>query len=92
MTSKRAHPNYVAVWVWLILLMVAGVLASYLPLGRSAVVILIFLIAAAKASLVALYYMHLKFESGFICALAITPVVLVIGLTLLLLPDFVFHH
>ncbi len=92
MTSERAHPDYVAIWVWLVVLMVAGVLASYLPLGRSAVVVLVFLIAAAKASLVALYYMHLKFESGLICALAIIPVVLVIGLTLLLFPDFVLHH
>ena len=92
MTSEGAHPNYVAVWVWLVVLMIAGVLASYLPLGRSAVVVLIFLIAAAKATLVGLYYMHLRFESGVIYAMAIVPVVLVIGLTFLLFPDFVFHH
>ena len=92
MTPQRAHPNYVAIWVWLVVLMAAGVLASYLPLAKSAVVFLIFLIAAVKAALVALYYMHLKFESGLIYAMAIVPVVLVIGLTLLLFPDFVFHH
>ena len=72
--------------------MVAGVLASYLPLGRPAVVGLIFTIAAVKALLVALYYMHLKFERGVIYAMAIVPVVLVVILTFLLFPDFVFHH
>ncbi len=92
MTSERAHPNYVAVWVWLVVLMIVGVLASYLPLGRSVVVVLIFVIAAAKATLVGLYYMHLKFESRLIHAMVIIPVVLVIGLTFLLFPDFVFHH
>lgn len=92
MSSETAHPNYVAIWVWLVVLMVGGVLASTLPLGKSTVVLLIFAIAAAKASLVALYYMHLKFERGLIRAMAIVPVVLVVVLTFLLFPDFVLHH
>ncbi len=92
MMPERAHPNYVAVWVWLVVLMIAGVLASHLPLAKSAVVFLIFLIAAVKASLVAMNYMHLKFEGILIWTMAAVPVVLVIGLTLLLFPDFVFHH
>lgn len=92
LAEEKTHPNYVAVWVWLVVLLVAGVLASYLPLGRPAVVGLIFMIAAVKALLVALYYMHLKFERGVIYAMAIVPVVLVILLTFLLFPDFVFHH
>lgn len=92
MSSGRMHPNYLGVWVWLILLMVGGVLVSYLPLARSAVALLIFVVAAVKASLVALYFMHLKFERGVICALAVIPIVLVVGLTLLLFPDFVLHH
>jgi caa(3)-type oxidase subunit IV len=92
MTPERAHPNYVAVWVWLVVLMIAGVLATYLPLAKSAVVFLIFLIAAVKALLVALNYMHLKFEGPLLWAIAAVPVLLVLGLTLLLFPDFVFHH
>ena len=64
MTTERARPNYVAVWVWLVVLMIAGVLASYLPFAKSAVICLVFVVAATKALLVALYYMHLRFESG----------------------------
>ena len=72
--------------------MMAGVLASPVPLSRTAIVGLIFMIAALKALLVALYYMHVKFERGVIYAMAIVPVVLVVILTFLLFPDFVFHH
>lgn len=92
MTSGRVRPNYVAVWVWLVVLMIAGVVASSLPLGKNAVIVLIFAVAATKALLVALYYMHLRFESGLIYAMAIVPLVLVLGLMLLLFPDFVFRH
>jgi cytochrome c oxidase subunit 4 len=92
LAEERAHPNYVTVWVWLVVLMAGGVLASYLPLGRSAVVGLIFVIAAVKALLVALYYMHLRFERGVIYAMAIVPVVLAVLLTFLLFPDFVLHR
>ena len=91
-SAERAHPNYVAIWMWLVVLLVAGVLASYLPLGKSAVIFLIFLVATIKALLVALYYMHLRFERGMIYAMAIVPVVLVVVLTFLLFPDFVLHH
>jgi caa(3)-type oxidase subunit IV len=91
-TTERVHPNYVAIWVWLVVLMVAGVLATRLPMGKSAINNLIFAIAAVKAVLVALNYMHLRSESWLICALAIVPVLLVVALTFVLFPDIVFHH
>jgi caa(3)-type oxidase subunit IV len=91
-TPERVHPNYVTIWLWLLALMVAGVLATRLPLGKSAINNLIFAIAAVKAVLVALNYMHLRSESWLIYALAIVPVLLVVALTLVLFPDIVFHH
>ncbi len=92
MTAERVHPNYVAIWVWLLVLMVAGVLATLLPLDKSAVVGLIFAIAGVKAVLVALNYMHLKSENWLIYALAIVPVLLVIAMTLVLFSDVVQPH
>lgn len=92
MTAERVHPNYVAIWAWLVVLMVAGVLATRLPLGKSAVNSMIFAIAAVKAALVALNYMHLRSENWLIYALAIVPVLLVVAMTLVLFPDIVFHH
>jgi caa(3)-type oxidase subunit IV len=91
-TAERVHPNYVAIWVWLVALMLAGVLATLLPLDRSAVVGLIFAIAGVKAVLVAVNYMHLKSENWLIYALAIVPVLLVIAMTLVLIPDIVHRH
>jgi len=91
-TAERVHPNYVAIWVWLVVLMVAGVLATRLPLEKSAVNNLIFAIAAVKAVLVALNYMHLRSENWLIYALAIVPVLLVVAMTFVLFPDIVFHH
>ncbi|MDD5559657.1 cytochrome C oxidase subunit IV family protein [Candidatus Methylomirabilis sp.] len=92
MTTERVHSNYVAIWVWLVVLLVAGVLATRLPLGKSAVIGLIFAVATVKAVLVTLNYMHLKSENWLIYALAIVPVLLVIAMTLVLFPDIVFHH
>lgn len=92
MTAERVHPNYVTIWVWLLVLMVAGVLATLLPLDKSAVVGLIFAIAGVKAVLVALNYMHLKSENWLIYALAIVPVLLVIAMTLVLFSDIVQPH
>ncbi|MDE2180894.1 MAG: cytochrome C oxidase subunit IV family protein [candidate division NC10 bacterium] len=92
MTAERIHPRYAVIWVWLVVLMVAGVLATLLPLGRSAVMSLIFAIAAVKATLVALNYMHLKSEDWLIYGLAVVPVLLAIAMTLVLFPDIVFHH
>ena len=92
MTVERVHPNYVAIWVWLVALMITGVLATLLPLGKPAAMSLIFAIAAVKAVLVALNYMHLKSENWLIYALAIVPVLLVVAMTLVLFPDIVFRH
>jgi len=91
-TTERVHPNYVTIWVWLVVLLVAGVIATRLPMGKSAINNLIFAIAAVKAVLVALNYMHLRSESWLIYALAIIPVLLVVALTFVLFPDIVFHH
>lgn len=92
MIAERVHPNYIAIWVWLVVLMLTGVLATLLPIDRSAVVWLIFAVATVKAALVALNYMHLKSEDWLICALAIVPVLLVAALILVLVPDSVHRH
>jgi len=91
-TSKRLRSNDIAIWIWLIVLMIVGLLVTLLPLDKSTAMSVIFAIAAVKAALVALNYMHLKSESWLICALAIVPVLLVVALTLVLLPDVVIHH
>ncbi len=92
MAPHAVRPNYVAVWGWLVALLAVGLATSLLPGGRGPAVALIFATAAAKAILVALNYMHLRFEPRLIYAIAIIPVLFVLGLMLALFPDFVFHR
>ncbi|MFQ5993381.1 MAG: cytochrome C oxidase subunit IV family protein [Nitrospiraceae bacterium] len=91
MAGEKAHPNYVAVWFWLVGLMVASVAISFLPFSESAIVFVIFTIAVVKAVLVALNFMHLRFERLLIYSLAIVPLLLFFILTAVLFPDIASH-
>ncbi|HBH02014.1 MAG: hypothetical protein A2W08_17295 [Candidatus Rokubacteria bacterium RBG_16_73_20] len=81
--------GYVVVWIWLLVLMTLSLFANTLPVSRPAIVTLMFVVAAVKAGLVALHFMHLRLEAWLIYALATVPVLLVFGLMLALFPDFV---
>jgi len=87
MIGERTHPNYVLVWYWLLGLALASVLVSALPLSHMFTIVLVFTAAMVKALLVALYYMHLRFERWLIYALALMPLVLFGILLLVLLPE-----
>ena len=87
MARERVHPNYVAVWLWLVGLLIASVVISYLPISRGVAVFLIFVAAFVKAVLVALDYMHLRFERPLIYAMAIIPLVIFFVLWIVLYPD-----
>ena len=91
MTSGKAHPNYTAVWLWLLGLLGLGVAASFLPGGRTFAVLVIFATAFVKALLVALNFMHLRFEPALIYALVLIPLLFLTVLAAALLPDFVWH-
>jgi caa(3)-type oxidase subunit IV len=87
--TTRRHPNYVAVWLWLLALMGASLAAGIIPAGRGLALAVIFGAAVAKALLVALNYMHLRFETRLIVALATVPVLVAVVLAVALFPDFV---
>ncbi len=91
MAEAKRRPNYLLVWVWLVILAVGSVLfALFLP--RGAALLLIFAAAWIKAALVALNYMHLKYEKWQLYALVGVPLLLVTGLLLTLFPDIVWSH
>ena len=91
MASGKTHPNYTAVWIWLMALLGVGLAASLLPGGRTIGLVVIFAAAFAKALLVALNFMHLRWETGLIYAIALIPVVFIAILAVALFPDFVWH-
>jgi caa(3)-type oxidase subunit IV len=92
MSANHVRPNYVAVWGWLVILLMVGVAVAYLPFPKSITTFLIFAIAAVKAVMVALNYMHLRFERLLIYAIAIVPLLLFLILTVTLIPDIVFNR
>jgi len=92
MTAESHHPSYVTIWIWLVVLLGAGLTFAFLPIGKAMAIFLIFSVAAVKALLVARHYMHLKSETVLVLALAGIPVLLLIGMALTLVPDIVFKH
>ena len=65
MSETYAHPNYVKIWFWLVLLLLISVAGPMLEIP-AVTIITAFGIAAVKAFLVAANFMHLKFEKQII--------------------------
>ena len=83
MTARTIHPNYLVIGIWLAGLMLLGVLLSELsghalPLPRWGVVSLILVLSTIKASLVALYYMHLQSDRRLLAFVAVAPLLLIV--------------
>ncbi|MCR4308944.1 MAG: cytochrome C oxidase subunit IV family protein [Deltaproteobacteria bacterium] len=72
--TTTSHRTTLAVFAALLLLTVVTVLVSYVDLGPGNVVVAL-LIASVKASLVALFFMHLKSESRLVWGFALVPIV-----------------
>ncbi len=81
---------YVIVWGGLILLTGVTVLVSYLDLGVMNVVVAL-VIASVKASLVALYFMHLRSESRLVWGFALTPIFFLVLIVAGTLADTLFR-
>ena len=64
---------YLVVWGALIVLTAVTVAVSYVHLGLMNVVVAL-LVASVKAWLVALFFMHLRYESRLVWGFALTPI------------------
>ena len=85
--QTHSHPNYVVIWYWLIGLALGSVIVSSLPLPHLLILVIIFAAAFVKAWLVALYYMHLRFERLLIFSLVVIPLAFFVILLLVLFYD-----
>lgn len=90
--SSAAKPSvgYLTIWVWLIVLLAAGVALLAVP-SKTLAVVLIFSVASVKAFLVLRHYMHMRHQPLMIYAMLGVPLLLAIALTLVLLPDIAFR-
>jgi cytochrome c oxidase subunit 4 len=89
--GHHEHPPvpYVAIAATLFVLTGVTIGVSFINLGKAGNVILAMAIAATKASLVMMFFMHLKYETKTMFIIALIPYVLAAILLFALFPDIV---
>ena len=90
-TTTHDEPNYMGVFWWLLALTLLELGVIYMPIHRMGILALLVVLAVSKAVLVALYFLHLKFERVTLGLIALSPFILCVFLILMLLPD-IFPH
>jgi cytochrome c oxidase subunit 4 len=87
--AEHKHPNYVAIWIYLAVLTAAELTVALLKLlPRNWLVAALLFLAVWKALLVALYFMHLKFEPKRLVVTIMAPLPLAIILVLVVLREY----
>src|ERR671924_101013 len=91
MAAAHKHPNYMTIFYALAVLTVGEIAVVFAPhyVGISKFAVGVFLCAFAlvKAALVAMYFMHLRFEVRTLGLIAVTPLAIATLLIFVLLPD-----
>jgi len=87
MAEGHASPNYWLIWLYLFILTATEIAVIFTPIVRLLVVIALVSLALAKVTLVAAYFMHLRFEVRTLSLIALTPLFLGAVLIFILIPD-----
>ena len=90
MAGEHKHPNYMAIFWLLAVLTVVELGVVFLPFGKIVNGTLLCALALGKAAVVAMYFMHLKFETRTLGLIAITPLAIATLLVFVILPDAFF--
>ena len=87
--GELAHEErrYLQIFLILGVLTAVEIGVIYLPIARLVIGTSLVILAATKAALVALYYMHLSNEKTMLTWIALTPAILCVFLLLMLTPD-----
>lgn len=86
------HPRYMVVAVVLLVLTVLSFFVSERFHSPVLTAFVVLSVAVVKATLVAMFFMHAKFEGTWLYVLTVPVVVLGVVLFLALFPDVVFLH
>jgi cytochrome c oxidase subunit 4 len=88
METAHKRPNYILIWAYLFALTVVEVLAAFLShIPKLWLILILVFLAIWKALLVALYFMHLKFERWRLRAIFIVPLPLAVLLVLAVITE-----
>ena len=71
--ASHAKPRYGTIFITLFVLTVCEIIAANLKLPKVSVVLILITFAIAKAALVAMFYMHLRFEKILLAVIALAP-------------------
>ena len=89
-SSLKPYRTYLFIWLALLVLTVVTWLVSYVNLGLMNVAVAM-LIASLKASLVALFFMHLRHENRLVWAFALFPLGFLLLIIVGTLVDILFR-
>lgn len=91
--TAHSHPNYMLIFVYLVVLTAASFVTYFVQgtLGTLGVIAFVMAVAMCKASLVGLFFMHLKFEGPWKYIMLVPPGVLAVVLVLAIIPDVAFR-
>ena len=88
MEHANKQPNYMVVFGGLALLTAIEVGVAFLGFARSTTILILIALAIWKALLVALYYMHLRFEPLRLVLMVVAPLPLAVLLVVAVLTEF----
>jgi len=87
MAEAEHKTNYMAIFWWLAALTVIEIAVILPGVPKVIVGTLLVALAVTKAALVAMYFMHLRFETKTLGYIAVTPLAIATLLLLVLMPD-----
>ena len=88
--QEQAHPRYILIWVILAVLTAAEVGNAFHDLPKVVLAVGLIFMAVWKAVMVAMYYMHLRYEPARLWIMAISPLPFGVILVLFVITEFGF--
>jgi len=87
--AKHAHPPYMFIWGMLTVLTFAELFTVFgFHMSKRLVIVILLFMAIWKALLVALYFMHLRFETNRLRLLAVAPLPLAVIMIMAVITEF----
>jgi cytochrome c oxidase subunit 4 len=90
--THHQHPNYMAVFFALLVLTVISVGVDMVGGKSQGGMTIIMLVAVCKSVLVAMYFMHLKYDWFQVYIMVVGPLIMGTIMICILLPDLTFSH
>ena len=87
MAEHHSESLYHKIFWYLLVLTILEVIVALVPFARLVKGILLVGMALGKAALVAMFFMHLRFERVTLGVIAFTPIVICVFLVFMLTPD-----